>query len=210
MLKNKTILLLPVVGVIIFVVLYLLASLYYPGGSQADHGHLGFSWTGNYWCNLLDKTAINGADNSARPIALAGMLVLLMSLSIFFFAVPFALDIPSRLKRMISFAGIASMVSVLFLQVGSHDIILNIAGVFGFIAFGGIVSILLKQKWVGLALMGFINLFLVAVNNLLYYNDGWIQLLPVVQKITFLCFLIWISSICLRVYNMAPLEGTSQ
>ncbi|HLO79392.1 MAG TPA: hypothetical protein VK166_00450 [Chitinophagaceae bacterium] len=206
MLKDKTILLLPVAGVVIFVVLYLVATLYYPGGSQANHNDIGFSWTSNYWCNLLDKTAINGSENSARPIALTGMLVLVISLSIFFFAVPFALDIPSRLKRMISFAGIASMMSVLFLEVGSHDFILNIAGVFGFVAFGGIVSILLKMKWYGLAVNGFINLFLVAVNNLLYYNAGWIHLLPLVQKITFLCFLIWISSICLRVYRMGANE----
>ncbi len=202
MIKNRTILLLPVAGVIIFILLYWLATLYYPGGSQADHQEPGFSWKDNYWCNLLDKTAINGSDNAGRPFALAGMLVLVVSLSIFFLAVPFNVDIPTRLKRMISFAGLASMVSVLFLQAGSHDFILNMAGVFGFVAFGGMVSILLRMKWYGLAIWGFINLFLVALNNLLYYNEGWIGLLPIVQKITFLCFLIWISSICLRVYRV--------
>lgn len=198
----RIILLFPVIGIVIFFMLYLLAAWYYPGGSQADQRSVGFSWTHNYWCNLLDKKAINGAQNISRPFALAGMLALLMSLSVFFYIVPNYSDINARLKRMIGFSGIASIITILFLEVGSHDLILNIAGVFGFIAFGGIVYIMLRRKWYGLALTGFINLFLVAINNLLYYNPDWIHFLPTVQKITFLSFLVWISSICLKVYRL--------
>ena len=207
--SRRIILLLPVIGIAVFVILYLLAAQYYPGGSQTDHTSVGFSWANNYWCNLLDKNAINGSENVSRPIALAGMIVLLTSLSIFFFIVPYHSEINDRIKRMIAVSGIASTVTVLFLEIGSHDLILNIAGVFGFIAFGGIVSILLKMKWYGLALTGFINLFLVAINNLLYYNSGWIHFLPVVQKITFLSFLVWISFICLKVYRLGKSDNLS-
>jgi hypothetical protein len=206
--SRRIILLFPVIGITTFVALYLLAAWYYPGGSQADQRSVGFSWTDNYWCNLLDENAINGSENISRPFALAGMLVLMVSLSVFFYIVPYYSDINDRLKRMIAFSGIASMITVLFLEVGSHDLILNIAGVFGFIAFGGIVSIMLRLKWYGLAFAGFINLFLVAINNLLYYNAGWIHYLPTVQKVTFLCFLIWISSICLKVYRLNSPEIT--
>jgi hypothetical protein len=199
--RRRIILLFPVIGIALFVILYLLATRYYPGGSQADRTSVGFSWANNYWCNLLDRNAINGSENISRPIALTGMLVLLLSLSVFFYAVPYYSGINDRLKRMTSFSGIACMATVFFLEIGSHDLVLNIAGVFGFIAFGGIVSIMLNMKWYGLALGGFINLFLVAINNLLYYNSDWIQILPTVQKITFLSFFIWISSICLKVYR---------
>lgn len=205
---RRIILLIPVFGIFIFIILYLIAALYYPGGSQIDEKSLGFSWTNNYWCNLMDKKAINGSENQSRPFALAGMLVLIVSLSGFFYIVPYYSDIKDHLKRMISFSGIASMVSVLFLEVGSHDFILNIAGVFGFVAFGGIVFIMLKMKWYGLAIIGLFNLFLVAINNLLYYNPYWILYLPFVQKITFLCFLIWISSICLKVYRLNSQDRT--
>jgi hypothetical protein len=201
--NRRIILLFPVIGITLFVILYLLAAWYYPGGSQADQRSVGFSWTDNYWCNLLDKNAINGFKNISRPFALTGMLILLISLSVFFYIVPYYSGVKVGLKRMISFSGIASMITVLFLELGSHDLILNIAGVFGFIAFGGIVSIMMKKKWYGLALTGFINLFLVAINNLLYYNSGWIHFLPFVQKITFICFLIWISLICLKVYRLS-------
>jgi hypothetical protein len=205
--SSRTILLFPVIGIIIFIFLYLLSASYYPGGSQADPRSVGFSWTNNYWCNLLDQNAINGSENASRPIALAGMLVLLTSLSIFFYIVPYHSDINDRIKRMVTFSGIASMVTVLLLETGYHDLVLNIAGVFGFIAFGGMVSIMMKMKWYGLALTGFINLFLIAINNLLYYNPDWIHFLPVVQKITFLSFLIWISSICMKVYRVSkPLQ----
>jgi hypothetical protein len=199
--RRRMILLFPVIGIAIFVILYLLATRYYPGGSQADRTSVGFSWANNYWCNLLDKKAINGSENISRPIAMMGMLVLLLSLSVFFYVVPYYSEINDRLKRMTIFSGITCVATVLFLETGYHDLVLNIAGVFGFIAFGGIVSIMLKMKWYGLALAGFINLFLVAINNLLYYNPDWIQFLPTVQKITFLSFLIWISSVCLKVYK---------
>jgi hypothetical protein len=199
--RRRMILLFPVIGIAIFVILYLLATRYYPGGSQADRTSVGFSWANNYWCNLLDKKAINGSENISRPIAMMGMLVLLLSLSVFFYVVPYYSEINDRLKRMTIFSGITCVATVLFLETGYHDLVLNIAGVFGFIAFGGIVSIMLKMKWYGLALAGFINLFLVAINNLLYYNQEWIQFLPTVQKITFLSFLIWISSVCLKVYK---------
>ncbi|HEX5668121.1 MAG TPA: hypothetical protein VFX73_04905 [Chitinophagaceae bacterium] len=209
--NRRIILLFPVIGITLFVILYLLAAWYYPGGSQADQSSVGFSWTDNYWCNLLDKNAINGFKNISRPFALSGMVVLLISLSVFFYIVPHYSDIKAGLKRMIGFSGIASMITVLFLELGSHDLILNIAGVFGFIAFGGIVSIMIERKWYGLALTGFINLFLVAINNLLYYNPGWIHFLPSVQKITFVCFLIWISLICLKVYRLSiPDKNSNQ
>ena len=36
-----------------FLVLYVVAAQYYPGGSQADQASRGFDWVHNYWCNLV-------------------------------------------------------------------------------------------------------------------------------------------------------------
>jgi hypothetical protein len=68
-------LLTPILGTLLFVVLYLVASSLYPGGSQVDKGSIGFSWTNNYWCNLLSGNAINGQPNPAKPYAISGMAV---------------------------------------------------------------------------------------------------------------------------------------
>lgn len=35
-----------------FLLFYVVATFFYPGGSQLDKTASGFSWTQNYWCNL--------------------------------------------------------------------------------------------------------------------------------------------------------------
>ena len=46
--KTKSILvLIPIFGTILFVVLYIVATLLYPGGSQVDKNSIGFSWMNN-------------------------------------------------------------------------------------------------------------------------------------------------------------------
>src|SRR5687767_181899 len=77
-------LLLPVFGSFLFALCYVMATLLYPGGSQAGPGS-GFSWSQNYWCNLLAEQSINGASNPARPVAITGMVVLVVSITGFWF-----------------------------------------------------------------------------------------------------------------------------
>jgi hypothetical protein len=46
--KTKIILvLIPIFGTILFIVLYIVATLLYPGGSQVDKNSIGFSWMNN-------------------------------------------------------------------------------------------------------------------------------------------------------------------
>ncbi|MFN7116301.1 MAG: hypothetical protein ACK4TA_05840, partial [Saprospiraceae bacterium] len=53
----------PLVGIVLFLVLYIVAAFYYPGGSNADHSAKGFSIVHNYWCDLLAIGAKNGQIN---------------------------------------------------------------------------------------------------------------------------------------------------
>ncbi|MGB5430515.1 MAG: hypothetical protein WBM94_12640, partial [Eudoraea sp.] len=61
--------LLPTVGILIFIGLYIYAASLYPGGSQLDSNSLGFDWMNNYWCNLMNENGMNGLENPARPFA---------------------------------------------------------------------------------------------------------------------------------------------
>eukprot|EP01041_Mallomonas_annulata_P035984 gene35984-59008_t len=67
---------------------------------MANQNAKGFSWVHNFWCNLLNETAINGEKNSARPIALVAMLVLSASLSLFWIIFPKDLAVKTYLKRI--------------------------------------------------------------------------------------------------------------
>lgn len=196
----------PIFGTIVFIVLYISATLFYPGGSQIDHNSIGFSWVNNYWCNLLNETAINGKINAARPIALTGMIVLNITLSAFWYLFPRNIDISTFIKKGIQISGILSMVISMFIFTKYHDIIINLATFFGIIALVGVFIILYKIKWNSLFRFGMFNLFIVGVNNYFYYNKELITYLPVIQKLSFASFLIWICFICMNLYDEIKIE----
>ena len=80
--------LIPLIGIVLFACLYLVATFHYPGGTPFNKYYIGFSWTENYWCNLLNEQAINGQTNSTQPITCIAMTV--PSLSITFICCIFA------------------------------------------------------------------------------------------------------------------------
>lgn len=200
--QNKNILLLtPVFGILLFIFLYFIATLFYPGGSQLDKNSNGFSWAQNYWCNLLNENAINTQPNPARPIAMSAMFILCVSLLIFWYIFPRQIDISKSLKLTIQVSGFASMAIGIFLFSGLHDIIVNLATLAGIIAVTGTIAGLKKLNWIKLFWMGIFNTLLVVLNNILYYGDGLLFYLPIVQKFTFLFFLLWISLVNIKLYN---------
>jgi len=48
-------------GIIISLSLLVIATFYYPGGSQFDKSSVGYDWKNNYISNLFGEKAINGA-----------------------------------------------------------------------------------------------------------------------------------------------------
>lgn len=209
--KSKSILLLtPVFGTLLFIVLYIVATLLYPGGSQVDKNSVGFSWTNNYWCNLLNENAINGKRNPAKPIAMTGMFVLCLTLSFFWFLFPTHVNVSKKLKLVIQISGTLAMIIAFFLFTNiNHDLITNLASGFGLIATVGIFVGLYKTKWFGLFAFGLLNILLVAINNYVYYRKGLIVYLPVIQKITFAAFLIWVCCIDIHLYWEQIKKGTN-
>jgi hypothetical protein len=203
--------LLPLFGILIFVALYVTATYFYPGGSQFDHQSAGFSWMQNYWCNLLNDTAINGQANHAKPIASAGMAVLCVSLSLFWIIFPRFLDAGKYAGPMISISGILAMFSAtLLLSAYDHDAITNLASAFGVLALMGTLFVLYRNGWHALFRFGIVNLLLVGLNNILYYNPRLIVYLPVVQKISFSAILLWICCIDMAMYSRWKKESSGR
>lgn len=190
----------PVIGSIVFVLCYVVAAFLYPGGSQAGAGN-GFSWVHNYWCNLLAETAVNGAPNPARPVAIAGMAVLVTAVMSFWYIYSGHAALKKLQQRLIRFAGTASMLAVIFLSSACHDTVINISASFGLIAMVAIMKSLHDLGWKKLFYAGTGIPVLVGANNLLYYNPDLIAYLPVVQEITFLYFLSWMSAVTVVIYN---------
>jgi len=190
--NNKFQLVLPIAGIIAFAFLYVLASLQYPGGSQADPQSMGFSWMNNYFCNLLNETAINGKPNLGQPFALASLLVLALFLALFWWSFPHYLPLSQFQTKMIKITGVSSMIiaCLLFTNI-NHDLITNTASLFGLIAILTSMWALYQNKRTAIFLFGLLNLVLVLINNWLYYDASLIKYLPLVQKISFASVLIW-------------------
>lgn len=182
----------PLLGIPCFILLYIIATLYYPGGSYADNKAAGFSWLHNYWCNLLNDKAINGQINPAQPIAVTAMGLLCISLAAFWYCFPFSTTAKKAHQLLVRYSGTLAMVTATMLGVLEHDWVTNIASLLGVIAVIGTLVILKKERWNFLFGYGIVNVFLVGINNLFYYNPHLIHYLPIIQKITFASFLVWL------------------
>lgn len=191
----------PLFGTLVFVCSYFIATLFYPGGSQVDKNSKGFSWVNNYWCNLLNEKAMNGQHNTARPIAMTAMFILCLTLANFWYIFPRQIEFKKSSRLTIQISGAVAMTVGMFLFTDLHDIVVNVASLCGLVATVGTFVGLYRLKWTKLFWLGFFNLTLVALNNILYYGNGLKLYLPVVQKITFLFFLLWICLIDINLYS---------
>jgi hypothetical protein len=194
-------LLAPVFGAFLFVCLYIAAAFYYPGGSQLDKNSKGFSWSQNYWCNLLNEIAMNGEHNPARPVALFATIVLCVTLALFWYLFPQQAGLSKRLRRTIQISGVIAMSIGAFLFTSAHNVVINIATLFGLVAVVGTFIGLRNLKWYRLYWFGLFTIVLVMLNNILYYGKGLRFYLPVIQKITFLYFLLWICTISIKSFQ---------
>ncbi|HEV8272056.1 MAG TPA: hypothetical protein VGQ04_12175 [Chitinophagaceae bacterium] len=198
--KNSWILV-PFIGSFLFIILYIIAAFLYPGGSGKDKAAIGYSWTDNYWCNLLGEKAINGQTNAARPVAVTAMFILCLSLSTFWILFPALTQLKKFHKLLIQVAGTVCMLaSFLLLTPIDHDLAVNTSSAFGLIAMIGILIALYQLKWNWLFAIGLFNLLLVTLNNYLYHSNEMMYL-PIVQKFSFLSFLVWFSFISINLYQ---------
>jgi len=201
----------PTFGILLFISFYIVAAYYYPGGSQFDKNAVGFSWKNNYWCNLLNDNAINGMKNTAQPIAITAMVILCIALSLFWWQFPGYTSLGKRYKLATQVCGMLAMATglLLFSKI-NHDLVTNLASLFGLLAMTGTFTGLHKNKWTILFYFGLLNVALVAVNNFLYYNKELISYLPLVQKMTFLTFLTWICCIDIKIFNLISSQPTNK
>lgn len=208
--SNTSLLLLPVLGISIFIILYFIAAALYPGGSEINRSAEKFSWKHNYWCDLLDTHAENGKQNTARPVAILAMSVLCISIGLFWYFVPRLFTFKPFSKRLIQYTGMMSMAIIVFLQADFHDIVITIAGISGIIAITGTLAGLYKNHSYALFVLGLICLVLFFLNNYIYYTKQLIWHLPVIQKVSFFLFLLWFSLISFQFFQKTKSASSSR
>ncbi len=187
------------IGIFVYLILYFIASRYYPGGSNFDKSQVGFHWLTNYWCELLGEYSKNGYINKARPIALVGMIFLSTSISIFWIQLPDSFTLNKISKKIIQSSGFLSMLFFSLIFTDFHDLFIGLAVFFGAIAFILTLYYFYQMGHSKMFIFGSICLILVAFNNLMYLFNFQLNHLPILQKITFISIFIWIVSITIFV-----------
>lgn len=181
----------PTLGILCFGILYVYASELYPGGSQANLESEGFDWINNYWCNLMNEKSMNGEPNPARPISIFAMLVLCLSLTIFFFQFSAYIAKHKIWKRIIKIAGLFSMIFATLIFTKYHDSMTMISSFFGLFVVLGMIKEVYGSKLQKYKISGIGGLLLLGLNNYMYYTTQYIEWLPFIQKVTFLIVLMW-------------------
>ena len=196
--------LLPLVGMGLFVLLYILSAINYPGGSWNFTDYNGFSFWDNYLCDLLDDYAINGELNSARFFARASLGILCISIMFIWLFLPKLFKAKSDNLTVMWLTGLLSLIITLFLASGTHDLIVRIAGVFGVIAIMTCLIELCKIKYYRLLMLGAFCLIVFLANYFIYETEYYLKTLPILQKITFTSFIVWF--ICLDILLFRTLK----
>ena len=184
--------LIPVIGIVIFVGLYIFSSTLYPGGSQANLNSEGFDWINNYWCNLMNEKGMNGQPNPAKPYSIIAMIILCLSLMFFFIQFAQIYSKSKIWKRIIKTSGIISMSFAILIFTKYHDLMTTLSSIFGLFVVIGIIKEVYKSKLSIYKITGVICILILGLNNYIYYTQQFIEVLPLLQKITFAIVLLWI------------------
>jgi hypothetical protein len=183
--------LIPLIGMALFVVCYVVAAGLYPGGSWNDPGQVGFSWRHNYLCDLLDTRAVNGMLNTGRYWARVSLAFLCLGLIVLWYHLPILTKGPAWFRHLLRYSGMAALGAMVFLRADNHDLTVRIAGLFGLVALSFLLLGLWKKGHKLFVLLGAWCLGMFLVNYTIYETGDFVYWLPLIQKITFLSFMAW-------------------
>ena len=190
MLRKYSILL----GITISLLLLLVAALHYPGGSQYDKNSIGYDWKNNYLSNLFSQRAVNGLQNSSRPWAIAGMLLLCVSFAWFF--IEFSKKISEKgPANVIRYCGAGAMLFAFLAVTPYHDEVITIASVLALLSMFYITVFIFKSRLHVLKALSIVYLLVSYGCNYIYYTRSYVDYLPLLQKVALLITITWILSL---------------
>ncbi len=168
--------------------------------SQADRNDN--TENARFW-SKISKDSQNGEINTARPIAITAMIILAGSLVFSWYYIPGLLNLKKPGKSIIRYTGILSMISLFFLFAGpdAHDTVFNIAGALGVVAMTTTLVGLFKTRLYKLLWLSITCVSLLLINNYIYYTKDYLFYLPLIQKISFLLFILWFSLLDILLYQ---------
>lgn len=139
----------------------------------------------------------DGSYNSGRELPIAALLLLCTSMSILFELISRAAD-SSGVRKTIQIAGIGSMVYALLTATPMHNLMVNIALAFFFVAICAIMYMLYRRQRFVLAIAGLACIVLKFVSVSLYYTSTFVEIWGMLQKLSFILTTTWLFTVHLQ------------
>jgi hypothetical protein len=179
-------------GICFSLLFLVVASLNYPGGSPKDSRSVGFQWTENYISDMLEFKAVNGADNTARPFAVIG--VMLMGLSTGFAFVRFARKVGvKQYALVIQYGGLIFMLFSGLSGIPSlHDVSVTLSIILNLLVFFYVMVVLLKSRLTIFKVLAVLFLASFYGASYMYGTKTNLEYMPLVQKITHIIQIVWV------------------
>jgi uncharacterized membrane protein len=162
------------------VILIVIATLRYPGGSLLDKNSIGFQWSKNFLSNLFATKAINGLVNFGRIWAIIGMAFHSVGYGIFFINMSKKIS-SKQWANILKFIGFINIIFIFLIATPLHDlgtisIILTLVGLFT------ITVYILKSK---LHLLKFCCIICLLTYYCFFYffGFGYLGLSVIMQKV---------------------------
>jgi hypothetical protein len=180
MIKKYSVLICLVISVILMVI----ATLVYPGGSLLDKNSTGFDWSRNFFSNLFVAKAINGSENTSRIWALIGIAFHSIGYGIFFINMSKKISI-KQASIVLKLIGAVNILFTFLIATPLHDIMVIISSTLFMLGLFYITVFILKTKLHLLKFFCIICLLTFYFTLFLYGWGNW-GLLAIMQKVSFL------------------------
>ncbi len=180
------------IGIALSILCLIMASYMYPGGSPKDPNSIGFQWTENYISDLLDYKAVNGADNSARPLAVLGALLMGLSVGLAFVRFSRKLRLKS-LSVVIKYGGLFLIfLSALGTLPSQHDMTVTLSICVNLLVFFYIMVTLIKSRLTVFKAVSVVFLASFYVAAYMFGTKTGLEYMPLVQKVSHIVQIVWI------------------
>ena len=200
---------LTIAGMGVYLVVFTIAAMDYPGGSVNIPNDLGDSFFNNFLCDVMNPITPTGVDNHARPLAIVSHLILSLTMISFFYMLPEIFSFKNRNTKLVRGFGMLTMTVFIFMYTEYHDTIVTVTAVLGTIALVPFFIELKKYPIVSMKHLARICFALSVVVFFIFVSKIGFYYLPVVQKMAFVleaCWVRWVSLIVMK-KNRLGAEG---
>lgn len=176
----------PIIGLAIYLVLFVLAAFQYPGGSYNEPTNIsGYSFFHNFLCDTMNPITESGQINTARPLAISAHLTLSFIMISFFFILPKIFSEQNKNTKYIGLFGMLSMVLFIFMFTEYHDLFVITTAVFGSLAFIALIRELKTYDNKNFKILTYFVFAISVIVFITYQTKIGFYYTPILQKTAF-------------------------